>query len=197
MRLIRLVLFATTLVIPAPVSAQTTQTAAEFGPDGAYLTAPVREAVAKARADEFLKTADTLQFSPRETKLVTEGLRTRTLKAPSNYEFAGLHGGTFETPEGRVDANAEQRQSIQKTMLFVPKATFFQKYAVIHVGVIPAPPRDYKVVINGEECPATDVSTYKVLPGKATVAVSRSGKTPCTWTGSVSSAKQEEVQCKL
>jgi hypothetical protein len=79
----------------------------------------------------------------------------------------------------------------------VPYAGFFENYATIRLTVSPAAPRDYKVIINGEKCPITSKAVYLVPPGKVRVTVTRAGKPPCAWAGTVSRAKERAVGCRL
>jgi hypothetical protein len=73
---------------------------------------------------------------------------------------------------------------------------FLETFPTIRIVVQPAPPRDYSVVINGEECPATEQGVYKVPGGWVDVRVERPGKPPCVWKGPLLKGKQE-VACQL
>lgn len=60
-----------------------------------------------------------------------------------------------------------------------------RRLPTIVLTVSPSPPRDYRVEINGEECPATEQSQYKVAPGAIIVRVTRGGRPDCAWQGTV------------
>ena len=72
-----------------------------------------------------------------------------------------------------------------------------QSYPTVHVVVDPVPPRDYKVSINGDDCPPTEKGVYKVPSGNVQVSVTRPNKTPCSWTGNLSDGREQLIQCSL
>jgi hypothetical protein len=177
-------------------AAASAQSAKDFTPAGAFITAPVAKELGQARAAEFVKAASSAGFTSRETRLIARGLREATIKA------VGASGSgwrqTFTTPHGSVTVSTiEQAGLIRRAMGYVPYAGFFAQYATIRLTVSPAAPRDYKVVVNGEKCPATAKATYLVRPGKAHVTVTRARKPPCAWAGAVTRGKERIVQCGL
>jgi hypothetical protein len=196
------ILRAATIVVFLGATASA-QTGIEYGPDGAYLTVPVRKAVAQARAKEFARAASSVGFTPKETRFAAEAIREGklyrdTTAASGTTKAASGWTQTFKTPQGDVKTNTRQQVGlIEAGMQAVADNTFFETYATIHITVVPASPRDYKIVINGEDCPPTEKSIYKVLPGKTTVSVSRASKQPCAWTGRIASGKKAEVKCSL
>jgi hypothetical protein len=177
-------------------AAASAQSAKDITPAGSFITAPVAKELGLARASEFRKAASTAGFTPKETRLVARGLREATITV------VGASGSgwrqTFKTKQGSVSVTTiEQSGLIRHAMGYLPYPDFFDKYATIRLTVRPAAPRDYKVAINGEACPATEKSTYLVKPGKASVAVTRIGKPPCAWAGTVSGAKEQIVECRF
>jgi hypothetical protein len=177
-------------------AAASAQSAKDFTPAGAYITAPVAKDLGRARASEFAKAASSAGFTSRETRVIARGLRDAAIALvdPS----ASVWRQTFETPHGSVTVSTiEQAGLIRRAMGYLPYADFFDHYATIRLAVRPAAPRDYKVVINGENYPVTDKATYLVRPGKVSVTVTRARKPPCTWTGAVSHAKVRAVKCGL
>ena len=93
-----------------------------------------------------------------------------------------------QPPIPRSRAEAETRE---------PAVGWLEKFPTIRLIVQPAPPRDYSVAINGEECPATERSLYKVPYGAVEVRVVRSGKPPCVWTGRLMDGRTQEVPCNF
>jgi hypothetical protein len=177
-------------------AAAAAQSAKDFSPAGAYITAPVREELGQARATEFVKAASSAGFTVKETRLVAQGLRE------ANIAIVATSGSgwrqAFKTPQGSVSVNTiEQAGLIRRAMGYLPYPTFFEKYATIRLAVTPVSPRDYKVAINGEECPITKNLTYLVAPGKANVSVIRIGNPPCAWAGTVPAAKVQTIECQL
>jgi hypothetical protein len=173
-----------------------------FSPSGAYLTAPVRKALDQARATEFSRAASSAGFTAKETRAIATGLREGKLTlVPGSVPMVGAPTAStakFETPLGTVPLTNTQQLSLVGRMLDVIQYSwFFQKYATIHITVTPAPPLDYKILINGESCEPTQSSTYELPPGEAVVTVTRSGKQPCAWTGVVSRGQLQDVACKL
>src|SRR3977135_1491136 len=81
------------------------QTGVEYGPDGAYLTAPVRKSVAQARAKDFARAASSVGFTPKETRFVAEGIREGNLSRGTTAvagatQSASVWTQTFKTPQG-------------------------------------------------------------------------------------------------
>jgi len=69
-------------------------------------------------------------------------------------------------------------------------------WPVIKLVVVPSPPRDYSITINGNSFPATERSEYAVSPGtNVKMIVTRSDYPPCRWDGRV--IKNEQVICRL
>jgi hypothetical protein len=75
--------------------------------------------------------------------------------------------------------------------------TWMARFPTIHLIVQPIPPRDYSISINGEDCPATERSLYKVPVGPTTVRVERSGKAPCLWSGTMMDNRTQDVSCNF
>jgi hypothetical protein len=66
----------------------------------------------------------------------------------------------------------------------------------IKLVVVPTPPRDYSIKINGKSMPATERSEYAVPVGtNVQMIVTRSDYQPCSWNGRV--VKNEQVVCRL
>ncbi|WP_441259988.1 hypothetical protein AB7008_30215 [Bradyrhizobium sp. 521_C7_N1_3] len=72
-----------------------------------------------------------------------------------------------------------------------------QEMPVIHIVVIPAPPRDYEVRINGKSYLATERSEYGVNPifSLVEVEVTRKDKPPCRWKGIPE--RKQKISCNL
>jgi hypothetical protein len=87
---------------------------------------------------------------------------------------------TIETRPGVLDPYSGHRVN-----------SFLERFPTIRIVVQPTPPRDYSVSINGEDCPATEKSLYKVPAGVIEVRVERPGKPPCVWSGPVFSGQKE------
>jgi hypothetical protein len=84
----------------------------------------------------------------------------------------------------------------------VPVATLSEltaildKWPVIRLVVIPSPPRDYSITINGHSVPATERGEYAVPSGTAIqIYVRRADYPPCNWSGRVQD--NQLVTCRL
>ncbi len=177
-------------------AAAAAQSAKDFTPVGAFITAPVAKELGEAREREFSKAASSAGFTSRETRIIARGLREATIALVDPPAAAWRQ--TFKTPQGSVTVTTiEQAGLIRRAMGYLPYETFFDQYAVIRIAVRPRGPRDYNVVVNGEACPTTAKATYLVPPGKATVGVTRPGKPPCAWSGAVVGGKKQTVRCRL
>jgi hypothetical protein len=108
---------------------------------------------------------------------VTKGLRAKIVSD---------RPAEINCPLGICDAGSILKNSISISL---------ESFPTIHISVDPIPPRDFKVSINGEDCPATEAGLYKVPVGSAQVSVVRSGKTPCTWSGSMARGQTQLVSC--
>jgi hypothetical protein len=73
--------------------------------------------------------------------------------------------------------------------------SFLDQMPVLSIAVVPSPPRDYRVKINGRSYPATERSEYAVRPGAVNLFVERDGKPPCQWEGDVQASKR--IDCPL
>jgi hypothetical protein len=177
-------------------AAASAQSAKDFTPAGAFITAPVAKDLGQARASEFIKAASSAGFTRRETRLIARGLHDATIAVVDLSASAWRQ--TFRTPHGSVTVSTiEQAGLIRRAMGYLPYSDFFDHYATIRLSFSPAAPRDYKVVISGEKCPTTDKAMYLVPPGKVSVTVTRAGKPPCAWAGTVAGAKEQSVECRL
>jgi hypothetical protein len=74
---------------------------------------------------------------------------------------------------------------------------WLENFPTIRLIVQPAPPRDYSVAINGEDCPPTERGLYKVPSGLVQVRVERAGKPPCVWSGRLTDGRTQEVPCNF
>jgi hypothetical protein len=166
--------------------------------DDAYLTKPVHDALVNAMADRFKTLGPKAGFSLSETTGLAAAIRTGPLHTLS-IASAGEQGKlVIATPNGRVPITTPEKESAIRSAYSISSyESLFQKYATVHLSVSPIPPRDYKVIINGEDCPATEKSIYRVPPGVTTVNVTRVGKVPCAWAGAVLSGTEQTVECKL
>jgi hypothetical protein len=73
--------------------------------------------------------------------------------------------------------------------------SFLDQMPVLSIAVVPSPPRDYRVNINGRSYPATERSEYAVRAGAVNLVVERDGKAPCKWEGDVRANKR--IDCPL
>jgi hypothetical protein len=76
-------------------------------------------------------------------------------------------------------------------------SNWLERFPTIRLVVQPSPPRDYQITINGEPCPPTEKSLYKVPAGTAEVRVIRGAMPPCVWRGQLKDGLTEEVRCNL
>jgi hypothetical protein len=185
------------LCLSAAASAQSAkESAKDFTPAGAYITAPVAKELGQARASEFSKAASSAGFTTRETRLIARGLRDATIKVVNPKASAWRQ--TFKTLHGSVTVSTiEQAGLIRRAMGYLPYSDFFDQYATLRLSVRSPLSRDFKVTINGETCPATDKASYLVPPGKVSVTVTRAGKPACAWSGTVEGKKERTVECRL
>jgi hypothetical protein len=117
---------------------------------------------------------------------------------------------TPQNSDGSITKRKEQNcQEVTKAITAAPGETYEQtrfkgfwagsieRYSTIRLSVQPAPPRDYTVAINGEDCQAIESGVYKVPNGPVEVRVVRPGKTPCRWSGRVTDGRTQEVVCNF
>jgi hypothetical protein len=98
--------------------------------------------------------------------------------------------------KARAAANAREEEERRERMAPTFN-TWLVRFPTIRLIVQPAPPRDYRVAINGEDCPATERGLYKVPAGPVMVRVVRTGKPPCVWNGNLEEGRTQEVPCNF
>jgi hypothetical protein len=106
--------------------------------------------------------------------------------------------GLFSVPTtvGAVQVTSEQASVLAKLLSMESISSWLARFPSIRVIVQPAPPVDYNIAINGEKCPP-DKGLYRVPAGLVDVQVTRFGKAPCVWRGSVLQGQTQDVSCSL
>jgi hypothetical protein len=164
----------------------------------AYLTKPVRVVFSNVMAERIATIAPQVGFNTIETRALAEGIRNGSLTfiRPQGDFVAG--NIVAQTATDRVEFRTPiQVDTIQQALNVSTYRPLLQKYATVRLEVKPVPPRDYKVEINGEDCPATVQGLYVVPPGTTAVKASRIGKTDCVWSGVIPGGDEHVVQCQL
>ena len=169
--------------------------------DGVYITKPLRDRLAGLMVERFSSLAPQAGFTPTERQPVRDTIRKGELNyVPRRPDVLGWFTlpPSVKTESGLVALNSLEKQKLMGGLFNLGNyQAFFSKYATVTLRVHPIPPRDYQVVINGEACPATARSIYKVPAGHTTVSVSRDGKPPCRWAGEVPRGVEKTVECRL
>jgi hypothetical protein len=166
---------------------------------GVYVTKAVTAQFPKYQAVQFSNKATSLGF--QNTEEVAVALRASKLKlvgAPTLNAWAG--SAAIEDESGNLNKlpiPRAQYRYVASLFSITTVSDFLETFATVQLDVKPVPPRDYKVVINGDDCPTTDKAVYRVLPGVTTVNVTRAKKPPCTWNGDIPAGKEQLVSCKL
>jgi hypothetical protein len=163
---------------------------------GVYLTAPVAESYRRTAANKFAEGAANAGFSNFEAKSFSDGM----VRDEIRFEPGGPSGWIVSKGAGaRIAAEpGSSKAGYLLSIATVQSATaFLEKYSTIKLIVKPAPPRDYKVTVNGEECPATEAGIYKVMPGESVVKATRPSKPQCDWHGPIAPGAVQEVNCPL
>jgi hypothetical protein len=163
---------------------------------GVYLTAPVANEYRRSAANKFSKGAAQAGFSGDETQAFSKGMITGDIRFEQGGKWGRIVSGD---PNVRIDAEPGRTKAGYLTSFStVQSATeFLEKFSTIKLIVKPAPPRDYKVIVNGEECPATEAGIYKVMPGESVINASRPDKPKCEWHGSIAAGAIQQVDCSL
>jgi hypothetical protein len=176
-----------------------------------YLTPTAERKLKTQIASDFAKGAQQAGFSRWQTSEFAEALRLGTVAsmpggAHGYYVAKPLHGPTisYDVPNvNAADVNVipgGDTPSVRYLFSFTSKDrlnVYLQKFSTIKLNVEPVPPRDYSIVINGDNCRATEKGEYKVLPGVSTVQVTRPPKPSCEWSGSIAEGATQLVACKL
>jgi len=151
---------------------------------GVYLTAPVADSYRRTAAAKFSEGAAQAGFTSFETKSFSDGMVMDDIR----FEPGGKSVWIVSRAAGTRIA-AEPGPSKAGYLLSFASAqsatTFLERYSTIKLIVKPAPPRDYKVIVNGENCPATESGIYKVMPGESVVKAARPSKPQCDWHGPI------------
>jgi hypothetical protein len=216
---------ALTMLVVGGLGSTSAQTKGDsFGkPGGIYLTSPVRHNYRVYLAKAFADGAEEAGFSRQETRAISQVFLDEAARLPgvpggsySNLDSGHSSSETHESNLGDVYADVYgkgypqccsegqslgEAHSVEKGSFllrtFHAASDFLEQFSTIKLVVQPAPPRDYKVIINGEECPATEAGIYKVLPGDSVIDATRPSKQKCEWHGSIAAGATQEVDCPL
>jgi hypothetical protein len=163
---------------------------------GIYLTTAVADAYRREAATKFSEGATRAGFNAQETASFASSLVKGDIQVRSGGAWGVLVSGDRQVA---LPANpgSEKVRYLNSFRTEQSLTGFLQRFATIKLIVNPAPPRDYKVVVNGEECPATEAGIYKVMPGKSAISTTRPSKPTCEWSGSIAPGAVQEVNCAL
>jgi len=103
---------------------------------------------------------------------------------------------SVQTTGGAVQVTPEQASVLGKLLSMESISSWLERFPSVRVVVQPAPPIDYSIAINGEKCPP-EKGLYRVPAGLVKVQVTRSGKAPCIWHGSLLQGQVQDVSCSL
>ena len=194
-------LAALALLISLPAYAQAPERAGyraynEFGfaNGGEFLTSQARKRI----NDELVREIASNPELSREGKELT----TILLRQVGQVEVRAVPGeGAVIISPMAIYAPVRIRPAAERffASLFSPQglAPRINVLPLIEISVRPAPPRDYTIMINGERCPPTERSAYRVEPGPVTVKVERQGKPTCDWRGSLLAGEKHSMDCPL
>jgi hypothetical protein len=159
---------------------------------GVYVTEPVKQDYNRRLAVEFANVASQAGFDQSEIEAISNGLTQGNVKVASGGKSGRIIVGSAVFEKG------PKKTSLVLSLLSTNKAlASLERYSSIKLTVRPAPPRDYKVIVNGTQCPATDQGLYKVMPGESAINVSRPRKAQCEWHGLIAAGAVREVDCNL
>jgi hypothetical protein len=184
-----------------PARAQTRSDSAEGTPffgtvinhSDFYITKLVAESYRRSAAADFARGAGQAGFNDNEIRSFSQGMITGNIRV-----VPGGPAGWIVATGSVVSYADTPKSSFLNLFRSTERATtFFERFAAIKLVVQPAPPRDYKVVVNGEECAATDAGVYKVMPGESAINVTRPSKPQCEWHGPIATGATKEVDCSL
>lgn len=164
---------------------------------GIYVLKLARESVSRSMASK-IDSDPTISFGPKK----------KLSSAIASYGALDLNYSNRPGPRERtvtavlptkedIELSYEAAYSVSNVFSFVFVSIVLDQLPTIHVVVEPAPPRDYRIVINGEDCPPTEESQYAAPAGAINVSVQRAGKKPCTWSGKLASGQAQQVKCSL
>ena len=148
-------------------------------------------------ANDFSSTGSVMILASKMYPEAEYGAQTATAGTSagtaSNDGTTAAAGSSTDTTSATGDVLA----ALETATGFNAFSMFLESWATIKVSVVPVPPRDYAVSINGEDCTVTERSEYKVEPGEVFVKVSRAGKAECTWSGNLGSSARQIIDCKM
>jgi hypothetical protein len=163
---------------------------------GVVLTTPVQRRLAALIATQFAKEAPSKGFESKDIDIIATAMDRGSLKRAKG---GGSHGFVAEDSAGQTTRISRPDQVDYVSHLFSANfaSLFLAQFATVHLDVTPAPPRDYNIIINSEDCRPTEKGLYVVLPGATAVRVTRAGKPPCAWEGNITEGKEQLVSCNL
>ena len=163
---------------------------------GVYVTKAAKDRFPSYQASTFADSAPAYGFQNPE-KIAAAMSRGSKLQIEPSNTFGKQKVLTDDIGQRSLIGDERQYAYVLSLFSFPTVASFLEKFATIRLSVQPVPPRDYKVVINGEDCPATEKGEYRVLPGSATINVTRVSKPACTWKGEIPAGKEHLVSCQF
>jgi hypothetical protein len=171
----------------------------ELQKSGVYMTAAATNQFRQLVAADFVQGAEKAGFTRDQSFKFANSIVIGNIRA-----VPGGSAGFYVADDGRsngpasIPANATSLVNYLLSFASAEKVgVYLQKFSTIKIEVQPAPPRDYKIVINGEACPATEKSEYKVMPGESSVNVSRPAIPTCEWKGPIAAGQTQVIPCKL
>src|SRR5262249_1648267 len=169
---------------------------------GVYLTATAENNLRRQIGNDFVKNVPA-GFSSNPSAFANAVAFGKIYSVGSGrvrWYVPNLEEGSNSLDDAPAKIPADATPSVRYLFSFTTVErlnTYLQKFSTIKINVEPVPPRDYAVVINGENCPATEKGEYKVMPGESTVKVTRPPKPSCDWSGSIAEGATQLVACKL
>lgn len=164
---------------------------------GDWPTRPAFASALRSPEDQIWRGSNSILRNPGQILAAERDLRVATAQdatdvtsrltvppAPDLSSNPGLLPWSMASPPPLADSTLNHSNSQPHS--FLRYFYFLRQLPAIKITVIPAPPRDYTVTINGEGVPATELGRYRVPAGAVIVIVSRTGKQPCVWRGMVS-----------
>lgn len=171
----------------------------ELQKSGVYMTATANRQFRQLVAADFALGAEKAGFTPDQSSKFTNSIAIGNIRVVSGG-VAGFYVADDGRATGPASIPGEATPLVSYLLSFASAekvGVYLQKFSTIKIEVQPAPPRDYKIVINGEACQATEKSEYKVMPGESSVNVSRPAMPACAWKGPIAAGQTQVVPCKL
>lgn len=173
---------------------------------GIVVTESAKKQVAEGLARQFSDNGEAAGFTKTEVEVLSKKITSHEplmvigslMRDNIKTTEFGKILGDFDAKSGTIDFRSPRQETlVWQTFDARRILEVLNKLPTLNIIVKPVPPRDYKISINDQEVQVTEKSEYGVPSGKIKVSVSRAGKAPCNWAGTLHGTQTQTITCSF